>query len=179
MPVLLLLVLVVLGVALLALLLLPVSLWARYRSGRARRRAQAWAVRTNAWLFLFSLPLFFASALLATWAWPEAFRDACYGLLAGFAVGIVGLWLTRFEHDGEGFHFTPNRWLVLALVLVVAARIAAGMWLAAAPMLGLAVPQVFDGRAGGGWLGVAGLLLGYHSAYAWGLRARLPKPGRA
>lgn len=179
MPVLLLLLLLVLGVALLALLLLPVTLWARYRSGRARRRAQAWAVRTNAWLFLFSLPLFFASALLATWVWPEAFRDACYGLLAGFALGVVGLWLTRFEHDSEGFYFTPNRWLALALVLVVTARIAAGLWLTAAPMLGLATPRAFDWQSSGGWLGVAGLLLGYHGAYAWGLRARWPGSGRA
>jgi hypothetical protein len=53
------------------------------------------------------------------------------------------------------------------------------MWLTAAPMLGLAVPPGADWLRGGGWLGIAGLLLGYHGSYAWGLRARLPKPGRA
>jgi hypothetical protein len=178
-PVLLLLLLVILGVALLALLLLPVSLWARYRNGRARRRAQGWAVRTNAWLLAVSVPMFLASAWLASLWLPEALRDACYGLLAGVGLGIVGLWLTRFEHDASGFHFTPNRWVVLVLILVVTARIAVGMWLAAAPMLGLAAPLGAEWLRGGGWLGIAGLLLGYHGSYAWGLRARLPKPGRA
>jgi hypothetical protein len=138
-PVLLLLLLVVFGVALLALLLLPVSLWARYRNGRARRRAQGWAVRTDAWLLALSAPLFLASAWLASLWLPQALADACYGLLAGVCLGIVGLWLTRFEHDDSGFHFTPNRWVVLVLIVVVAARIAVGMWLTAAPMLGLAL----------------------------------------
>ena len=64
--------------------------------------------------------------------------------------------------------------VVLALIVLVAARIAAGVWLTVAPMLGHPAP--FDGGwlQGGGWLGIAGLLLGYHRAYAWGLRARLP-----
>jgi len=91
-PVVLLLLLVVFGVALLALLLLPVSLWARYRNGRARRRAQGWAVRTNAWLLALSVPLFLASVWIASLWLPQALRDACYGLLAGVCLGIVGLW---------------------------------------------------------------------------------------
>ena len=179
MPVVLLLMLVVFGVALLALLLLPVSLWARYRNGRARRRAQGWAVRTNAWLLALSVPLFLASAWVTSVWLPQALHDAAYGLLAGVFLGVISLWLTRFEHDDAGFHFTPNRWVVLLLILVVTARIVVGMWLTAAPMLGLVVPFGAEWLRGGGWLGIAGLLLGYHGSYAWGLRARLPKPGRA
>jgi len=177
-PILLLLLLIVLGVALLALLLLPVSLWARYRNGRARRRVQGWVVRTNAWLFALSAPLFLASAWLASLWQAQALRDGCYGLLAGACLGLVGLWLTRFEHDEAGFHFTPNRWVVLALILVVTARIAVGLWLAAGPMLGLDAPPGAEWLRVGGWLGIAGLLLGYHGTYAWGLRARLPASGR-
>lgn len=174
MPVVLLLAVVILVVALLALVLLPVSLWARYRSGRARRRAQGWVVRANAWLFLLSALLFLATAWLVGWWWPAAPRDALLGMIAGIALGGLGLALTHFEYDAQGFHFTANRWVVLALIVVVAARIAAGMWLAVAPMLGYPVP--FDGGwlQGGGWLGIAGLLLGYHGSYAWGLRTRLP-----
>ena len=174
MPLILLLVLVVLGVVLLSFVLLPVSLWARYRSGRARRRAQGWVVRTNAWLFALSALLFLGSAWVVGWWLPQAPRDALFGLLAGIAVGVVGLWLTRFEHDAQGYFFTPNRWLVLALVLVVLARIAAGLWLTAAPMLGIEDGAGSEWMKAGGWLGIAGLLLGYHGSYAWGLRARLP-----
>ena len=175
MPVLLLLLLVIFGVALLALLLLPVSLWARYRNGRARRRAQGWAVRINAWLLALSVPLFLASAWLSSLWLPQALRDGCYGLLAGIFLGVVSLSLTRFEHDDTGFFFTPNRWVVLLLIVVITARIIAGMWLTAAPMLGWAAPLGAEWLRGGGWLGIAGLLLGYHGAYAWGLRARLPR----
>ena len=173
MPLILLLLLVVLGVVLLSFVLLPVSLWARYRSGRARRRVQGWVVRTNAWLFAVSALVFLGSAWIVGWWLPQAPRDALLGLLAGVAIGIVGLWLTRFEHDPQGYFFTPNRWLVLALILVVVTRIVAGLWLTAAPMLGVAIP--FESEAlKGGWLAIAGLLLGYHGSYAWGLRARLP-----
>jgi hypothetical protein len=176
-PVVLLLAVVVMGVALLALLLLPFSLWARYRSGRARRRAQGWVVRGNAWLFLLSVPLFLAPAWLASHWWPQAGRDALLGLLAGIALGAIGLLLTRFEHDADGFHFTPNRWVVLALILIIAARIAAGLWLALAPVFGHDGEIVGGWLRGGGLLAIAGLLLGYHGSYAWGLRARLPGRG--
>jgi hypothetical protein len=174
MPVVLLLAVVALAVALLALVLLPVSLWARYRSGRARRRAQGWVVRANAWLFALSVPLFLGPAWLAGHWWPQAPRDALLGLLAGIALGILGIWLTRFEHDAAGYHFTPNRWVVLLLVLVVAARIAAGLALSVAPMLGYELAFDHGWLRGGGLLAIAGLLLGYHGGYAWGLRARLP-----
>jgi hypothetical protein len=174
MPALLVVAVVVLVVVLLALVLLPVSLWARYRSGRARRRAQGWVVRVNAWLFVLSVVVFLLSAWLASLWLPQALRDAVLGLVAGIAFGGIGLWATRFEYDSEGFHFTPNRWVVLALVLVVAGRIAAGLWLSIATMRGVAVPFDAGWLQGGGWLGIAGLLLGYHGCYAWGLRARLP-----
>jgi hypothetical protein len=48
MPLLLLIPLLVLGLLALWLVLLPLSLLARYRSGRARRRARGWVVRGNA-----------------------------------------------------------------------------------------------------------------------------------
>jgi hypothetical protein len=150
-------------------LLLPLTLWARYRAGRARRRAQAWVVRANAWLLVVSLALFALSAWIAGhWA-PQALRDAALGALGGGALGIVGLWLTRFEREAGALVYTPNRWLVLGLTGLVAVRLLAGLWLA----------WHGDG-ASSGWLqagslfAVGGVLLGYYLAYTWGLRARLP-----
>jgi len=154
------------------LLLLPIALWQRYRRGHARRRAVPWAIGVNAWLLLVSTVLFVLMAWLSGWWIDGAARHALLGLAGGIALGIVGLWLTRFEHDPRGMHFSPNRWLVLALTLVVAARIAYALWHAW---------QWWKGDAGhaawlaqqGNLLAVAGLLLGYYLAYTWGLRKRL------
>ena len=107
------------------LVLLPVSLWARYASGRARRRAQGWVVRGNSWLLALSLPIFLLSAWAATYWMDDALRDACWGLLIGVGVGVAGVWLTRFERDEKGWIYTPNRWLVLGLTSIVAAAVIA------------------------------------------------------
>ncbi|MFD0740169.1 DUF1453 domain-containing protein [Lysobacter koreensis] len=160
-----------LAFVLLWLMLLPLALWQRYRRGHARRRAVPWAVSLNAWLLLASTGLFVLTAWLSGWWIAGALRHALLGLAAGVAVGIVGLWLTRFERDARGLHFAPNRWLVLALTAVVAARIGYGLWHAW---------QLWRADAGhaqwlaqqGNLLAVGGLLLGYYLAYAWGLRRR-------
>ena len=156
------------------LLLMPLAMWQRYRRGHARRRAVPWALRVNAWLLLVSTLLFVLTAWLSGWWVDGAVRHALLGLAAGIALGIVGLWLTRFEHDARGMHFSPNRWLVLALTVIVAARIGYGLWHAW---------QLWQAEAGhaawlaqqGNLLAVGGLLLGYYLAYAWGLRSRLAR----
>jgi hypothetical protein len=177
MPLLLLLPLLLLAVATLWALLLPVSLWLRYRNGRARRRAQGWGIRLNAWLLLASTGAFLLTAAIAAQWREDALRDGGLGLLAGVAVGIVGLWLTRFERDAEGFHYTPNRWLVLALTIVVAARLVLGLAATWNATFGSATAPAGAWHAGGLWA-LAGLLLGYWLATTWGLRARLPnRPG--
>jgi hypothetical protein len=175
MPLLLLLPLLVLAVLALWALLLPFSLWARYRAGRARRRAMPWVIRANAWLLVVSVAIFLGSAALTSHWLPGALRDACIGLLAGIALGVASLWATRFERDTSGFWFTPNRWLVLGLTLLVAARIVAGLW-AGWERVGREAASPAVWASAGGWLGVGGLLLGYYLAYTWGLRARLRRP---
>lgn len=170
MPLLVLVPLLVAGVFALWVLLLPLSIVQRYRHGRARRRVQAWVVGANAWLLLASTPVFFAGAWAVGHWVPWALRDAALGLAAGGVVGLAGLRLDRFEATPEGFFRTPNRWLLLGLSMLLAARIAMGLW--------LAWSDVSDGRAlawatRGGLLGVAGVLLGYALATAWGLRGRM------
>src|SRR4249919_4298688 len=160
--------LILLGVVVLVaawLLLLPISLWARYASGRARRRAQHWVIRGNAWLLAFSAPLFLLCAWLASRWMHAALRDAVLGLLLGALVGIASLWLTRFERDAKGLVYTPNRWLVLALTTLVALRIAAGLWMTWRHATGGAVSALADWIEAGAWTGVAGVFLGYALAY--------------
>jgi hypothetical protein len=175
MPALLLIPLGLLLIVALWAVLLPFSLWARYRSGRARRRVQGWVVRANAWLLALSVAMFLASAAFAALWVGHALRDAALGLALGTVVGIASLWLTRFEPDATGYHYTPNRWLVLGLTLLVAARIVVGVWLAWRRVAGGAAEPVAAWLQAGGWLGVGGVLLGYYLAYTWGLRARLPR----
>jgi hypothetical protein len=170
MPLLLLLLVPVLLFALWALLL-PVALVQRYRTGRARRRAVRWAMGLNGALLLLSTAVFVASAWIAG-HWVElAVPFAAAGWGVGAVLGLLGVALTRVEDAGDAVWFTPNRWLVLALTLVVAVRIGVGL---------LRAWQAWHADAHLAWLGqqgsllaVGGGLLGYYLAYNWGMRRRL------
>ena len=170
---LLLLPLLVVALVLLWLLLMPLALWQRYRSGRSRRRAVRWVVTLNAWSLLVSVVLFLASAWIAGYWVDAALMYAGAGLLGGMLLGVMGLALTRFETTSQGVFYTPNRWLVLGLTLIVAARIGYGLY---------RMEQAWVSDAHAAWLAqqgsvlaVGGLLLGHYLAYAWGLRWRLPR----
>ncbi|KGQ19257.1 putative membrane protein [Lysobacter dokdonensis DS-58] len=176
MPLLLLLPLALLVLVALWLVLLPISIWARYTSGRARRRAQGWVVRGNAWLLALSVPLFLLTAWVASHWLHDALRDGCIGLLFGVLVGIANVWLTRYERDAKGLIYTPNRWIVLALTTLVALRIAAGFWMAWQHATTNGANAVVHWIEAGAWTGVAGVFLGYGLAFTWGLRARLARP---
>ncbi|MGH8076001.1 MAG: DUF1453 domain-containing protein [Lysobacter sp.] len=162
----------VLAFVLLWLLLTPLALWQRYRRGHARRRAVPWAVRINAWLLTGSVLLFAVSTWMLGFWIDGALLHALVGLGAGVVLGIVGLWLTPFQSEPAGLFYAPNRWLVLALTVVVAARLMVGLWRASQ------LWQVDAGRDAwlaqqGGLLAVGGLLLGYYLAYTWGVWRRL------
>ena len=153
------------------MLLLPIALCQRYRSGKARRPAVAWAVRLNAWLVLVSTVIFLASAWLAGHWIDAALEYAAAGLATGMLAGIAGLALTRFEAEAQGLFYTPNRWLILALTAIVAGRIVLGM---------IRVLQSWSAGGHAAWLSqqgsllaVGGLLAGYYLAYTWGLHFRL------
>ncbi len=167
---LLLLPLALLALLLLWLLLLPVGLVMRYRSGRARQRALGWVLTANAWLLLGSAVVFLASAWASSFWVPQALSWAALGLLAGMPMGVVGVWRTRFETSPAGFHYTPDRWLVLMLTGVVALRIGIALWQGMARLRGSGAADWFVDA--GSLFGVGGLLLGYHLTYAWGLRRR-------
>ena len=171
--------LVLLGVLVLALVMMPVSLVQRYRMGTARRPARGWVATVNVVMFALSSVLFLAAAALTSVWVPEAFTYALLGLLAGCALGVLGLWLSRWEATHQSLHYTPNRWLVLAITLVVTARILYGFWRS-----WQAWRSALDERS---WLaasGVAGSLaagavvLGYYLTYWAGVRWRFRRHRR-
>lgn len=163
--------LAVLALLLLWLLLLPFGLLLRYKRGRARQRAFGWIVASNAWLLLVSVLVFLASAWGSGFWVPHALPWAASGLLAGMVVGLAGVWRTRFETAPGSFHYTPDRWLVLLLTVVVALRIGLGIWQGANRLRGLGMDVGLLADAGS-MFAVAGLLMGYHVVYAWALRRR-------
>ncbi|MGH8055566.1 MAG: DUF1453 domain-containing protein [Stenotrophomonas sp.] len=155
------------------LMLLPLSLWQRFRSSGARRLARPWLVTFNLWGTAVSTVLFAIFATVAGFWWPGAWTYAALGWLAGLLLGALGHALTRFDANAETLFYKPNTWLVLALTLMILVRVVAGMvqgWQAS--VNGVAWPQT-------GWLSHAGLLamaavlLGYAGMYALLLRRRV------
>lgn len=171
-------VVVVLGV-LAFIALVPVSLVLRYRAGTARRLARPWVANLNVVLLALSVAMFLAAAAVATVWVPDAFLYALAGVAGGTLLGVAGLWLSRWEATAHSLHYTPNRWLILALTLVVTTRLLYGFW------RGWHAWRVTPGDES--WLAAAGaagslaagaVVLGYYLAYAVGLRARIARHGR-
>ena len=169
MPLLLLLVLVVLAV----IALIPISIIQRFRLGVSRQRARGWLIGFNLAGLTLSVVLFLVSATFTSIWVPGALTYTAGGLATGAALGLVGLWLTRWEPGLDALHFTPSRPLVLGITLVVTARLLYGFW--------RAVQTWRLGAEGESWIaqsGVAGsmaagaVVLGYYLAYWIGVRSR-------
>jgi len=164
----------VLVLPLLLVVLLPVSLVNRYRMGTTRRLARGWLATLNLFAIGASVATFLlGSAVTNLWV-PHALAYSLAGLSLGGALGLLGLAASRWEHGPGTLHFTPNRWLVLAITLVVAGRIAWG--------IARAWQAWRAGGGDGGWLAAAGVaeslaagavVLGYYLAYWAGVRRRV------
>jgi hypothetical protein len=173
-----------LGVALLAvatffLAFVALSLVGRYRAGTVRRRARGWLTTVNLVSMLLSTAIFLVGAAITTFWVPRALPYAALGLATGAVVGLLGLAATRWEAGGE-LHYTPNRWLVLALTLLVTARIAWGLWRGwstwrAAPE----DPAWLEALGAAQSLAAGGVVIGYYLAYTAGVRRRLLRHQRA
>ena len=169
---LLLLVLPLVVVALIALM--PLILIQHYRIGTARRQARPWVASLHVALTIFSVLCFFAgAAITAIWV-PHALSGAATGVILGTGLGLVGLALTRWEPTAATLHYTPNRWLVLVVTFMVAARVVYGFWrswqAAQAGLHGTHVVLAFGIPES---LAVGGAVIGYYIAYAWGVRRRV------
>jgi hypothetical protein len=171
---------VLLLVVLAIIVLMPISLVQRYRVGTARRLARGWVASLNLAALAVSIVLFLAGAGITSYWVPGALKSALAGLAAGALLGILGLWVSRWEAGPASLHYTPNRWLVLGVTLIVSARLVYGFW------------RGWDTwRAGSGdpsWLAAAGvagslaagaIVLGYYATYWFGVRVRIRRHERA
>jgi hypothetical protein len=156
------------------LFLIPLSLVQRYRTATTRRMARGWVATLNVAALLLSIALYLAGALLTSvWA-PGAFTYALGGLLVGSCLGIAGLVLSRWETTSGSMHYTPNRWLVLGITLIVSARLLYGFWRGwhawrFTPQDGSWLAEA--GAAGS--LGAGAIVLGYYLTYWLGVRRRV------
>ena len=171
-------VLIVLALALVFVLvliaLLPLSLVQRYRVGTARRLARGWLATINLAGLAISTGIFLAGAAVTNVWVPGAFTYTLAGLTAGCVLGLAGLAMSRWEATSHTLYYTPNRWLVLGITLVVTGRLLYGVWRAWQSWR-----TAVDGT---GWIvtsGVAGslaagaIVLGYYLVYWAGVRRRL------
>jgi hypothetical protein len=174
--------LVALGLVLLlpvlAILLMPLILVQRYRMGSKRQRARGWLAVINLVGLALSTGLFLVGAAITSNWIAGTFTHALVGVVAGGMLGILGVWLSRWEGEPGALHFTPSRWLVLAITLVAAARIGYGFWRAwHAWHSGADRWLAASGAAGS--LGAGGLVLGYYLVYWLGVRRKLRAHERA
>ena len=164
----------VLFILLLAIVLMPLSLFQRYRVGTMRRLARGWVATVNLTAIVLSIGIFlFSAALTSIWV-PGAFSYSLAGLLAGCACGLLGVALTRWEASPHSLHYTPNRWLVLIITFVVTARVLYGFWRSwHAWQSGLQGGTWFVEAGVAGSLGAGAIVLGYYLIFWVGVRRRL------
>ncbi len=159
---------------LMAIALMPLMLIQRYRAGTARRLARPWVATLNVAAMVLSAAFFLvAAAVTSAWV-PDAFTSAVLGMAVGCVLGVVGLWVSRWEATPGTLHYTPNRWLVLAITLVVTARVLYGFWRGWTSMRSGADETAFLTAFGvAGSLGAGATVLGYYLAYGIGVRRRI------
>jgi hypothetical protein len=153
--------------------LIPLSLVQRYRVGTSRQRARGWLAAINLTGLVLSAWIFLVSAAVTTIWVPGTLTYAVAGFGAGVALGIVGLSLTRWEPSRDALHYTPNRMLVLGMMLVVASRLLYGLWRGVQSWrAGLHGESWFVAAGVAGSMAAGALVLGYYLTYWIGVRRR-------
>lgn len=104
-------------------LLLPLFAWRVYR--RFHRNVGKQPLRQGRLILGIVVFAMFSLVLVAvTITVPRLVEGVAGGLVAGVALALVGLKLTRFETDSAGKHFyTPNTYIGIGLTLLLAARV--------------------------------------------------------
>jgi hypothetical protein len=168
------LLLLLLALPLIVVALTPFLLLQRYRTGSARREARPWLATMNIAVLAFSAVFFLGSAAFTTIWIPRSLSGALIGMAIGLVVGVLGSLMTRWEPAVRSLHYTPNRWLVLIVTLIVSARVLYGLYrsfeAASAGLSGDAMVSAFGVPES---LAAGAIVLGYHLAYNVALRWRI------
>lgn len=157
--------------------LIPISIIQRYRVGTSRQRARGWLVALNLAGLTLSAVLFLISAAFTSIFWvPDALRYTLAGLASGSVLGLIGLWMTRWEPSIGMLHYTPNRLLVLTITLLVTARVLYGFWRGwESWRAGVAGESWFVAAGVAGSMAAGAIVIGYYLTYWIGVRRRLAR----
>jgi hypothetical protein len=153
--------------------LIPFSMIQRFRRGTMRRRAIGWVIGLNLAGTLITVLFFLLGASITT-AWvPGTLTYTAAGLAAGCVLGGVGLALTRWEVAGGRLHYTPDRWLVLAITLVVTARVFYGFYRSYQAWQATVDRMAWVAASGvSASMSAGAIVLGYYLVYWAGVRRR-------
>jgi hypothetical protein len=149
------------------IVLIPLIVWRVY--SRIRRMVGRQRLsKVRPWITLTLFPLIVAMLALATLHRPERLAILAGGLAIGIALAVFGLKRTKFEVTPQGFFYTPNAHLGIALSLLFVARILYRF----VEIYAMNPTTPRDMREFGSsplTLAVFGLLAGYYIGYAAGL----------
>jgi hypothetical protein len=162
------------------LALVPLIVWRLY--SRVRRMVGRQRLsRVRPWISVCLFPLLVLLLAFVSREHPIALGALAGGLVAGGALAVYGLRLTRFERTAQGLFYTPNAYLGVALSLLLAGRVLYRLvQVYSGDVLTAAASSDFVRSPA--TLAIFGTLAGYYVAYAAGLlrwrRAEEKKPGR-
>jgi hypothetical protein len=96
---------------------------------RLYRRTQKLIVRQHfsprrSRLALIFFPLLLVLFLISSYTHPLAVAAELGGVLIGVGLAVYGLRHTKYENTAEGFYYTPNAHIGIALSLLLAGRVA-------------------------------------------------------
>ncbi|HVS32015.1 MAG TPA: hypothetical protein VMS98_11225 [Thermoanaerobaculia bacterium] len=153
--------------------IVPFAIVFRYRFGTKRRRARMWVATLNVFSLAGSAAIYsLTAALTGRWV-PDALSYALAGLAAGGVLGLLGLALSRWERERDALYYTPSRLLVLAISIVVTARLAYGLWRASTAWRSTGGAELWVAEAGiGGSIAAGAVVVGYYLVYWAGVRSR-------
>ena len=168
------LILLIVSLPIIVIALMPLILIQRYRMGSSRRLARPWTATLGMVSMILSAIFFLITAAMTNIWIPQALAYAAMGLCFGAVLGGLGLVLTRWESMPQSLHYTANRWLVLAITLVVSARVLFGLYrsilfaegslTATSAISAFGIPES---------LAAGAIVIGYYLAYNVGLRWRI------
>lgn len=150
---------------LVVVVLVPLIAWRLYSRVRrlvGRQRSRAW----RHWLAVVLFPLLAAMLALAAVRSPLALGTLAGGVAIGAALGAWGLRLTRFERTTQGWFYTPNAHIGIALSVLVIARVGWRLFEMQSGALAGAGPDFARSPL---TLAIFGMLAGYYTTYATGL----------
>ena len=152
------------------IVVVPLIAWRIY--SRIRRMVgRQRLTKVRPWITLAVFPLISALLALAALHHPERLTLLAGGLAVGAVLAVYGLRRTKFEVTPQGFFYTPNAHLGIALSLLFLARIA--YRIVEMYLLNPATPRdMQDFGSSPLTLAVFGLLAGYYVGYAAGLIRR-------